>query len=224
MSIADNNAGIMLNGFTNTSLGAEAFEASYKIGGTSGKVANGVGGGAVPNWFGNGNWVNAPWFAGAGASRLRVMDFYLGGANDNWASIPTTVPKLSVVGAFALIDEVDPEDEWWRYHVIGVYEFDLAARTMKFTDSNKDRDGMEYTDGTAVHTVGGAILTGAGVLDSLSWTAAGVITNLSGAGMDDEVLTSLRIVYLPEPSTALLLFLGGVGFVLGRSRNRAENK
>ena len=219
MSIADNNAGITLNGFTNTSLGAEDFEKSYRIGGTSHPtVANGVGGG--PAWFGDGNWVNAPWFAGADANKLRVTDYYLAAAN--WATIPTTLPTLNVVGAFALIDDVNADDEWWTYHVVGVYEFDFAARTMKITDSNKDRDGVEYTDGSAVHAVGGAILTGAGVLDGLSWTAAGILTNNGGAGMDDEVLTSLRVLYLvPEPSSALLLGLGSLGFVLRRSRIRA---
>lgn len=223
MSIADNNAGIALNGFTNTSLGAETFEEKYKIGGTGGTVANGVGAG--PAWVGDGGWVGAPWFAGADAAKLRVTDYYLAGAN--WATIPAALPTLNVIGAFALIQAVAPlppaDVEWWtNYHVIGVYEFDFAARTMKITDPNKDRDGAEYTDGAAVHAVGGAILTGAGVLDDLSWTAAGVLTNLGGAAMDDEVLTSLRVLYLiPEPSSALLIGLGGLGFVLSRSRIRA---
>lgn len=217
MSIADNNAGITLNGFTNTSLGAETFEEKYKIGGTGGTVANGVGAG--PAWVGNGGWVNAPWFAGADAGNLRVADFYL--ADATWATIPATLPTLNVVGAFALIDDVPPADEWWTYHVIGVHEFDFAARTMKFTDSNKDRAGTEYTTGGG-HALGGAILTGAGVLDNLSWTAAGIITNNSGAGMDDELLTSLRVLYLvPEPSSVLLLGLGGLVVVLRRSRIRA---
>ena len=222
MSVADNNAGITLNGFTNTSEGAEAFEDSYS---TGGMAANGVSMTAgVPAWIGDGNWVNATWFAGADKKKLKVTDYYLGGANDNWATIPTTVPKLDVVGAFALIDEVNPADEWWIYHVVGVYEFDFAARTMKITDSNKDRDGTEYTDGTAVHAVGGAILTGAGVLDDFSWTAAGVITNLGGVGADDEVFTSLRVLYLiPEPSS-VLLGLGGLGIVLRRSRIRARGQ
>ncbi len=216
MSIADNIAGITLNGFTNTSEGAEKFEEDYIA------VANIVTINAgVPAWNGTGGWVGAPWFAGDDRDNLRVRDFYL--AEASWATIPTTVPNLDVVGAFALVDEDEnPQDEWWRYHVVGVHEFDFAARTMKITDSNKDRDGTEYTDGTAVHAVGGAIPTGAGVLDGLSWSAAGVITRLGGNGMDDEVLTSLRVLYLvPEPSSALLLGLGGLGFVLRRSRIRA---
>lgn len=223
MSIADNNAGITLNGFTNTSEGAEAFEEKYKIGGTAHPiVVNGVGAG--PAWVGNGNWVGAPWFAGADAGNLRVTDYYL--AQANWATIPATLPTLNVVGAFALIEAVDPKRppdvEWWtNYHVIGVHEFDFVARTMKFTDSNKDRLGAEWNPPGGGYAVGGAILTGAGVLDDLSWTAAGVITNLGGAGMDDEVLTSLRVLYLvPEPSSALLLGLGGLCFVLRRSRIR----
>jgi hypothetical protein len=223
MSIGDNNAGITLNGFTNTSLGAETFEEQYKIGGTSGTVVNGVGAG--PAWVGNGNWVGAPWFAGADAGKLRVTDYYL--AQANWATIPATLPTLNVVGAFALIEAVAPfppaDVEWWsNYHVVGVYEFDFAARTMKITDPNKDRNGVEYTDGAAVHAVGGAILTGAGVLDDLSWSAAGILTNAGGAAMDDEVLTSLRVLYLvPESSSALFLVLGGLGFVFRRSRIRA---
>jgi hypothetical protein len=52
MSIADNNAGIKLNGFTNTSLGAELFETTYL------NIANGVGNANgvnfVPKWIGNG--------------------------------------------------------------------------------------------------------------------------------------------------------------------------
>lgn len=222
MSIADNNAGITLNGFTNTSEGAEDFEAQYKIGGTSGTVANGVNG--VPAWVGNGGWVNAPWFGGADAGKLRVADFYL--ADATWATIPAILPTLNVVGAFGLIDEVAPSTpndvEWWDYHVIGVYDFDFAARTMKFTDSNKDRLGAEWSPPGGGYAVGGAILTGAGVLDNLSWTAAGVITNNSGVGMDDEVLRSLRVVYLiPEPSSALLLGLGTLVVVLMRSRIQA---
>jgi len=223
MSIADNNAGITLNGITNTSLGAEAFEAQYKIGGTSGKVANGVGGG--PAWVGDGNWVNAPWFGGADAGKLRVADFYL--ADASWATIPAILPTLNVVGAFGLIDEVPPsrpnDVEWWIYHVIGVYDFDFAAKTMKFTDSNKDRSGAEWSPPGGGYAVGGAILTGAGVLDNLSWTAAGVITNNSGVGMDVEVLTSLRVVYLiPEPSSVILLGLGGLVVVFRRSWIREE--
>lgn len=219
MSIADNNAGISLQGFSNTSLGAESFEAQYSIGGTSGEVANGVNS-AVPEWFDDGNWVNPPWFMGADVGKLRVMDFYLGGVNDNWASIPTTLPRLSVVGAFALAETVAPfmsDAEWWDYHVIGVYEFDFTARTMKFTDSNKDRAGAEFTTGGG-HAVGGAILTGAGVLDNLTWTAAGIMTNNSGAGMDDERLVSLRVVYLiPEPSSAaVVVVFAGLGLVRAR--------
>lgn len=60
MSIADNNPGITLNGFTNTSLGAETFEAKYRIGGTSDPVvANSVGvsPAGVPSWFDDGKWV-----------------------------------------------------------------------------------------------------------------------------------------------------------------------
>jgi hypothetical protein len=224
MSIADNNAGITLNGFTNTSLGAETFEEKYKIGGTSGTVVNGVTVNAgVPAWFDDGKWVGAPWFAGADAGKLRVKDYYL--ADATWATIPATLATLNVVGAFGLIDEVAPtkpnDVEWWDYHVIGVHEFDFVARTMKFTDSNKDRLGAEWNPPGGGYAVGGAILTGAGVLDNLSWTAAGVITNNSGVGMDDEILTSLRVLYLvPEPSSVLLLAFGALGFVLRRSRIR----
>jgi PEP-CTERM motif len=223
MSIAANNPGITMNGFTNTSVGAEDFEKAYRIGGTSGTVANGVGAG--PAWVGNGGWVNAPWFGGADAGKLRVADYYLGGANDNWATIATTLPTLNVVGAFGLVEAVAPfppaDVEWWTYHVVGVYDFDFAARTMSFTDSNKDRAGTEYTTGGG-HVLGGAILTGAGVLDTASWTVAGIVTNNGGAGMDDEVLKSLRVVYLiPEPSSVLLLGLGSLVVVLRRSRIRA---
>lgn len=200
MSIADNNVGITLNGFNNTNLGAEAFEASYRIGGTSGKVANGVAGG--PLWFGDGNWVGAPWFQGPNANRLRVKDFYLGGALGNWDTIPATLPQLNVVGAFALVDAIDPlkplDVEWWDYHVVGVYSFDFDVRSMEITDSNKDDLGAEYIDGIAVHAVGGNILKGAGVLNSLTWQQNGILANANGNGMDDERLISLRVLYLQE--------------------------
>lgn len=227
MSIADNHTGITLNGFTNTSLGAENFEKQYSIGGTSGKVANGVTSmpvTGIPAWVGNGNWVDAPWFSGKAKGKLRVQDYYFMDAS--WATIPATIPTLNVVGAFALVEAVAPfppaDVEWWgNYHVVGVYEFDFAARTMKITDSNKDRNGVEYTDGIAAHTVGGAILTGAGILDTLTWTVPGILTNNDGTGIDDEQLVSLRVIHkVPEPSAFLgTLVACGLGLALCKKRN-----
>ena len=133
------------------------------------------------------------------------------------------------IGAMALVDRVDIADadlvkgEWWgNFHVVSLYELDLKNRTVKFTDSNIDKVGTEYT-GQANHTERQdfqyGILSGGG--QTLSWTAAGIITNADGTNMDDELLASIRVVYLnnvPEPSSLLLLGLGGVCILIRRSR------
>ena len=211
MSIADNNAGIQLKGFTNTSLGAELFEGNYLNFANLVGNANGVN--FVPKWVGNGGWVNAPWFVGNDKGNLRVKDYYFG---KNWATIPETLPNLNVVGAFALIDEVSPtappyiragnnnpnvpgDFEWWIYHVVGVHEFNFDNKTMKITDSNKDRADNEFYEpdgGNGIYQLGGNILKGPGVLDDLSWDNAGKLTNNGGIGIDDEELISLRVIYL----------------------------
>ncbi|MCH2173705.1 PEP-CTERM sorting domain-containing protein [Myxococcota bacterium] len=170
--------------------------------------------------------MNAPWFAVPDAANLRVMDFYLGNAAD-WATIPMTVPTLDVVGAFARLEAVTPfrpfDMEWWsNYHVVGVHQFDFSARTMSITDSNKDRLGAEFTT-VGGHAIGGAIPNGAGILDGLSWTAAGAVTNHGGANMDNEQLTSLRVLYLvPEPSTFCLTGLGLLSVCVIARRRRME--
>ncbi|TRU68843.1 MAG: PEP-CTERM sorting domain-containing protein [Microcystis viridis Mv_BB_P_19951000_S69] len=211
MSIADNNAGIQLNGFTNTSLGAELFETTYPD--IANRVGNANGVNFVPKWVDNGGWVNAPWFVGADKGNLRVKDYYFG---KNWATIPETLPNLNVVGAFALIDEVSPtappyipagnnnphvpgDFEWWIYHVVGVHEFNFDNKTMKITDSNKDRAGTEFFEpdqGSGKYQLGGDILKGPGVLDDLLWDNTGKLTNNGGIGIDDEELISLRVIYL----------------------------
>lgn len=126
------------------------------------------------------------------------------------------------IGAMALVDRVDIADaallaaEWWtNFHVVSLYELDIAGRSVKFTDSNIDKVGTEYTGdagATERQDFSYGILSGGG--QTLSWTAAGIITNADGTNMDDELLESIRVVYLraavPEPSSILLMGLGGV--------------
>jgi|688.fasta_scaffold224866_1 hypothetical protein len=204
MSIADNNPGIMLNGFTNTNLGAEAFEASYSNPPPPGVVANKVREeGNIPAWVGIGGWVGAPWFKGPDAAKIRLQDYYFDGIGSNWDNIATTLPTYNVIGAFALIKDIkdldpDVEDfEWWsNFHVVGVYDFDLEGRAMKITDSNRDDKDIEFQDEILPPTVGGAILKGPDTLGTLTWEEeTGILTNLEGRGADDEKLVSLRVLY-----------------------------
>ena len=137
------------------------------------------------------------------------------------------------IGAMALVDRVDIPDadllkgEWWsNFHVVSLYELDLKNRTVKFTDSNIDKVGTEYT-GQVNHTERQdfkyGILSGGG--QTLSWTAAGIITNADGTNMDDELLASIRVVYLnavPEPSSLLLLGFGSLCILIRCSRMKGR--
>lgn len=138
------------------------------------------------------------------------------------------------IGAMALVDRVDIADadlaaaEWWtNFHVVSLYELDIAGLSVKFTDSNIDKAGTEYT-GNAGATLRKdfqyGILSGGG--QSLSWNGTGVIQNADGSNMDDELLESIRVIYLyavPEPSSLVLVALGGLGILLRRSRTNRAN-
>lgn len=139
-----------------------------------------------------------------------------------------TISLIGAVGAMALVDRVDIADaallagEWWmNFHVVSLYELDIAGKTVKFTDSNIDKVGTEYTGqagATERQDFQYGILSGGG--QTLSWTGAGVITNADGTNMDDELLESIRVIYLysvPEPSSILLMGLGGFVLMLRRS-------
>lgn len=135
------------------------------------------------------------------------------------------------IGAMALVDRVDIADaallagEWWsNFHVVSLYDLDFTNRTVKFTDSNIDQAGKEFTGAAGSRlrqdfTYG--ILSGGG--QTMSWTAAGIITNADGTNMDDELLESVRVVYLfavPEPSSFALAGVGVIGLVIGTYRRR----
>lgn len=137
----------------------------------------------------------------------------------------------NAIGALGLVDRVDIANaallagEWWaNFHVVSIYDLDILGKTAKFTDSNIDKAGKEYTGNAGASerqdfTYG--ILSGGG--QTLSWTAAGIISNADGTNMDDELLESIRVVYLqavPEPSSIALAGFGVFGLVIGSYRKR----
>ena len=141
------------------------------------------------------------------------------------------IDQAHAIGAMALVDRVDIPDaqlaaaEWWtNFHVVSLYELDIAARTVKFTDSNIDKAGKEYTGKAGAELRSDfqyGILSGGG--QSLSWTAGGIITNADGTNMDDELLASIRVVYLtavPEPSSCTLAGVGVLGLMIVSYRRR----
>lgn len=165
-------------------------------------------------------------------------------ANENFVATYLTAPKgfgyrtvdyalkdfgkldlKNAIGALALVDRVDIKNadlaaaEWWmNFHVVSLYDLDIGMRTVKFTDSNIDRVGTEYTDkagGNQRQDFRYGILTGGG--QTMSWTAAGIVTNADGTNMDDELLESIRVIYLvavPEPSSFALAGLGVFALVM----------
>ena len=127
------------------------------------------------------------------------------------------------VGALALVDRVNivppPGGEWWNnFHVVSLYGLDIPGMSACFTDSNIDKVGTEFTYLTGANKRQDfqyGILGGGG--QTLSWNAAGVIQNTDGINMDDELLKSIRVVYLsavPEPSSILIMGIGGMGIML----------
>ena len=137
----------------------------------------------------------------------------------------------NAVGALGLVDRVDIANaallaaEWWvNFHVVSLYDLDILGKTVKFTDSNIDKAGKEYTGKAGAterkdFTYG--ILTGGG--QTMSWTAAGILTNADGTNMDDELLESIRVVYLqavPEPSSFALAGLGVLSLTFVSYRRR----
>jgi hypothetical protein len=136
--------------------------------------------------------------------------------------------KLSkAVGALALVDRVDiadsamppPVGEWWgNFHVVSLFGLNIPGMSACFTDSNIDKVGTEFTGLAGANRRQDfqyGILGGGG--QTLSWNAAGVIQNANGINMDDELLMSIRVVYLcavPEPSSILIMGIGGMGIML----------
>lgn len=144
------------------------------------------------------------------------------------------IDTTHAIGAMALVDRVDIPDaallaaEWWtNFHVVSLYELDIPGSSVSFTDSNIDKAGKEYT-GKAGATLRQdfqyGVLSGGG--QTLSWNGAGIIQNADGTNMDDELLASIRVIYLyasPEPSSILIMGIGCVGFMLMRSRIKGFN-
>ena len=141
------------------------------------------------------------------------------------------IDQADAIGAMALVDRVDIPDvqllagDWWmNFHVVSLYGLDIANRTVNFTDSNIDKAGKEYTGKAGAELRGDfqyGILSGGG--QTLSWTAAGIITNADGTNMDDELLASIRVVYLtavPEPSSCTLAGVGVLGLMIVSYRRR----
>lgn len=96
--------------------------------------------------------------------------------------------------------------------------------TAGFTDSNIDRAGREYTNqpGASLrgHFAYGLLAGGA---QTLSWNAAGITQNADGTNMDDELLASIRVIYIfrvPEPPTLALVGLAGVLVLRRRAPRR----
>lgn len=142
-----------------------------------------------------------------------------------------TIDLKNAIGALGLVDRVDIADaallaaEWWlNFHVVSIYDLDITGKTAKFTDSNIDKAGKEYTGkagATQRQDFTYGILSGGG--QTMSWTAAGILTNADGTNMDDELLESIRVVYLqavPEPSSIALAGLGVLSLTIVSWRKR----